>query len=67
MFACPAQNDDDDDDGDDDGGVDERDGDNDCPDQDRGVAHRLEPLTPDKVEPTATFSVQCLNISANIF
>ena len=40
---------------DDDGG--EGDGDNDCPDQDKGGAHHLEPLTPDKVEPTVTFSV----------
>ena len=60
--------DDDDDDGDneddnvvDDGRGGERDGDNDCPDQDRGVAHRLEPLTPDKVEPRVTFSQLCLS------
>ena len=53
--------DDEDEDGDDDDGG-ERDGDNDSPDQDRGVAHRLEPLTPDKVEPRVTFSQLCLSL-----
>ena len=59
-FYCDQYYDDDGDNEDDnvvdDGRGGERDGDYDCPDQDRGAAHRLEPLTPDKVEPTVTFS-----------